>query len=62
MGLFEDWRGTLTLPLLPELRAKVGRNSVRQIVFRGATTRARIFTSELPGHDLIKTDLGTLKS
>jgi superfamily II DNA or RNA helicase len=57
MGLFEDWRGTLTLPLLPELRVKVGRNSVRQIVFRGETTRARIFTSEFPGHDLIKTDL-----
>lgn len=57
MGLFADWRGTLPLPLLPELRVKVGRNSIRQIVFRGATTRAQIFTSELPGHDLIKTEL-----
>lgn len=57
MGLFEDWVGTLTLPPLPELRVKVGCNTVRQIVFRGATTRARIFTSEFPGHDLIKTDL-----
>lgn len=47
----------LKLPPLPELRVKVGRNSVRQIVFRGATTRARIFTNDKPGHDLIKTEL-----
>jgi superfamily II DNA or RNA helicase len=56
-GLFEDWRGTLTLPPLPEVRIKVGRNTVRQNIFRGATTRARIYPSDLPGHDLIKTDL-----
>src|SRR5690349_23806885 len=57
MSMFEDWRGRLTLPPLPELRAKVGRNAVRQIVFRGATARARIFLNDMPGHDLIKTDL-----
>ncbi|WP_224741338.1 DEAD/DEAH box helicase [Bradyrhizobium sp. 2S1] len=57
MGLFEDWIGTLTLPPLPEFRLRIGRNAVRQIVFRGATTRARIFASEIPGHALIKTDL-----
>lgn len=57
MSLFEDWKGVLTLPPLPELRVKVGRSSVRQIVFRGATTRARIYTGDLPGHDLIKTEL-----
>jgi len=57
MGLFEDWRGAVTLPPLAELRVKVGRNMVRQIVFRGATTHARVFTDDLPGHDLIKTEL-----
>jgi len=57
MSMFEDWRGRLTLPPLPELRLKVGRNAVRQIVFRGATTRARIFINDMPGHDLIKTEL-----
>lgn len=57
MSMFEDWKGRLTLPPLPELRVKVGRNTVRQIVFRGATTRARIFLNEVPGHDLVKTEL-----
>ncbi|MDI1289886.1 MAG: DEAD/DEAH box helicase, partial [bacterium] len=55
--MFEDWKGRLTLPPLPELRVKVGRNAVRQVVFRGATTRARIFLNEVPGHDLVKTEL-----
>lgn len=57
MSLFEDWRGRLTLPPLHGLRVKIGRNSVRQVVFRGATTRARIFLNDAPGHDLIKTEL-----
>jgi superfamily II DNA or RNA helicase len=57
MGLFEDWQGTLTLPPLLGARDKVGRNTIRQLVFRGATTHARIFVDQLPGHDLIKTAL-----
>ncbi|MBB3810577.1 DEAD/DEAH box helicase [Pseudochelatococcus contaminans] len=57
MSLFEDWKGRLTLPPLHGLRVKIGRNAVRQLVFRGATTRARIFLNDTPGHDLIKTEL-----
>ena len=57
MSMFEDWRGRLTLPPLRELRVKVGRNVVRQVVFRGVSTRARIFFNDMPGHDLIKTEL-----
>lgn len=57
MSLFEDWRGRLTLPPLHGLPVKIGRNAVRQVVFRGATTRARIFLNDAPGHDLIKTEL-----
>ncbi|WP_434730624.1 DEAD/DEAH box helicase [Rhizobium binae] len=57
MGLFEDWRGIVTLPPLPELRQKAGRFTVRQIVFRGATVRARIYPSQVAKHDIIRTDL-----
>ncbi|WP_245423207.1 DEAD/DEAH box helicase family protein [Neorhizobium alkalisoli] len=57
MNMFEDWRGRLTLPPLSALRVKIGRNAVRQVVFRGATTRARIFLNDMPGHDLVKTEL-----
>lgn len=57
MALFEDWRGTVTLPALPELRTKAGRFVVRQRVFRGATIGARIYASQVPRHDLIRTDL-----
>lgn len=57
MGLFEDWRGTVTLPPLAELRAKAGRFVVRQQVFRGAIIGARIFASQVPRHDLIRTNL-----
>ncbi|UVO30396.1 DEAD/DEAH box helicase [Bradyrhizobium arachidis] len=57
MGLFEDWRGTIMLPPLPELRQKAGRFTVRQVVFRGATTRARIYPSQVTMHDVIRTEL-----
>jgi superfamily II DNA or RNA helicase len=57
MGLFEDWRGIVTLPPLPELRQKAGRFTVRQIVFRGATVRARIYPSQVANHDIVRTDL-----
>ena len=55
--MFEDWRGSLSLPPLPALRVKIGRNAIRQVVFRGAKTRARIFLNDMPGHDLVKTEL-----
>lgn len=57
MTLFEKWRGAITLPSLSELKSQVGRNSVRQTIFRGAETEAEIYPSQLAGHDLIKTRL-----
>lgn len=57
MGLFEDWKGRLTLPPLPAIKVIIGHNAVRQIVFRGATTHARIFFNDMPGHHLVKTEL-----
>ncbi|MFC0008458.1 hypothetical protein [Devosia nitrariae] len=50
MSMFEDWRGRFTQPPLPEFRAKVGRNVVRQI------TRPRL-PQRYAGHDLVKTEL-----
>lgn len=57
MSLITLWHGKLDLPALPRRRVKVGDNVVEQTPFLGATTCAKIKTSEVSGHDLIETDL-----
>ncbi|MBS3651005.1 DEAD/DEAH box helicase family protein [Pseudaminobacter sp. 19-2017] len=57
MSLFVTWRGILDLPALPERGLKVGGNRIVQRIFGGASTRARISSSQMKGHDLITTEL-----
>lgn len=57
MTLFPSWQGTLTLPPMPDRKLKISGNVVMQRPFRGARCRARIASSQYPGHDLITTDL-----
>ncbi|WP_338105621.1 DEAD/DEAH box helicase, partial [Microvirga tunisiensis] len=47
----------LELPPLPERKKRIGSNIVIQRVFGGATCKAKIADSQLPGHDLVTTDL-----
>ncbi len=49
--------GHTCVAALPTLRVKIGRNAVRQIVFLGAITCARIFLNDMPGQELVKTGL-----
>jgi len=56
MDLFPKWTGSLKLPALPERRVKVGSNFVVQRPFGGFEKKARIFRSEIKGHDVIVFD------
>lgn len=58
MTLVPIWQGEICLPALPRRRVEVGGNAVVQSVFGGATAQGRIYASDVPGHDLLKTDLG----
>lgn len=45
------------LPPLPERKLTVGGNVVYQHVFAGATCLASVHESDLPGHDVVRTEL-----
>ncbi|WP_408950269.1 DEAD/DEAH box helicase [Lysobacter sp. Hz 25] len=51
------WQGTLQLPPLPERKVTVGGNVVYQAPFAGATCQAAVHDADVPGHDLVLTDL-----
>lgn len=55
--LFSKWRGTITLPATPIRRKRIGGNLVTQNLFPGASCSAEIFDADVPGHDLIRTNL-----
>lgn len=55
--LFAKWRGIITLPAIPVRRRRVGNNLVTQSLFLGISCNAEIFDGDVPGHDLIRTDL-----
>lgn len=55
--LFAKWRGIITLPATPVRRRRVGGNLVTQSLFLGISCNAEIFDGDVPGHDLIRTDL-----
>ena len=51
------WQGTLQLPPLPERKVTVGGNVVYQVAFVGAACRAAVHAADVPGYDLVLTDL-----
>src|SRR5690349_125512 len=51
------WQGTLQLPSLPERKLSVGGNVVYQCAFAGTACRAAVHDADVPGHDLVLTDL-----
>lgn len=51
------WRGTLKLPPLPERKRVVGGNLVYQYAFAGAACNAAVHEADMPGHDLVLTEL-----
>ena len=55
--LFSKWQGTINLPAIPERRKRIDDNLVIQRLFMGAKCKAQIFDCEIPGHDLIRTEL-----
>ncbi|ASP35468.1 DEAD/DEAH box helicase [Labrenzia sp. VG12] len=55
--MIPHWFGEISVPELPERRAKVGGNTVFQRVFLGATTKAKMYSAEFPGHELIEAEL-----
>jgi hypothetical protein len=57
VSLFSTWTRPVRLPATPERRLAVGKNTVTQTVFPGATVQAQFFESQHPGHGLIKTRL-----
>jgi hypothetical protein len=60
VGIVALWGGEVALPPIVGIRTRVGRNSIRQVIFRGATTKADIFVDQLSGHFLSKTKLRQL--
>ena len=55
--LSSKWQGVVNLPALPERKKRIGRNRIIQRLFMGANCKSQIFDCEIPGHDLIRTDL-----
>lgn len=57
MTLIPTWHGEICLPALPRRRVEIGGNVVVQSVFGGASGRGSIYDTDIPGHDLLKTNL-----
>ena len=59
MSLFSKWSRLIRIPATPERRIPAGKNAVTQTAFPEAIVEAKFYDSQYPGHDFVRSSLGS---